>query len=59
MAFMLEGRSKVALMDTLVEVVDDVGDREHCGFLEAPPEAHHPQVGVLMKEANKVLCTQQ
>ena len=61
MTFMLASRSKVALMfNTLVEVVDDIGNREHCGFIEAPLEACHPQgVGVLMKEATKVLCTQQ
>ena len=30
------------MLSVLVEVVDDVGDRECCGFLEAPPEAHPP-----------------
>ena len=31
--------SEVALMlSMLVEVVDDVGDGEHCGFLDAPLE---------------------
>ena len=53
--------SQVTLMlNASVEVAVDVGDREHCGFLEAPPEDHHPQgVGVLMKEATEVLCTCQ
>ena len=61
MTFMLAGRSKaVAMFNMLVEAVDNVGDREYCRFLEAPPEAHPPLgVGVLMKETIKVLCTQQ
>ena len=61
MTFIHTGRSKVVLMlDMLVEAGDDIGDREQCRFLEAPPEAHHlQQVGVLMKEATKVLSTQQ
>ena len=61
MTFGLTDRSKVALMfNALVEVADDIGDREHCGYLEAPLEASHPQgVVVLMKEVTVVLCTQQ
>ena len=57
MKFTLTDRNKVVLiLNALVEVLDDVGDREHCGFLEVPLEAYDPQgVGVLMKEATKVL----
>ena len=59
MTFVLVGRCEVALLlDTLVEAVDDIGNREHCGFLEDPLEAHHPQgAGVLMKEVTELLCT--
>ena len=43
MTFVLMGRSKAVLMlNTLVKAVHDVGDREHCGFLENPPEVCHP-----------------
>ena len=32
----------VSVLDVLVEVLDNVGNREHCRFLEAPPEAQSP-----------------
>ena len=59
--FALMNMSEMALMlGMLVEVVDNVGDREHKGFLEAPQEAH-PLMGVvvLMEGVVKALCTQQ
>ena len=61
MTFMFRGRSEVAsMLDMLVEAVDDICNREHHGFLEAPLEAYPPLgVEVLMKEAIKDLCTQQ
>ena len=57
----LTDRSELApVLNALVEVVDDIGDRKYCGFLEAPPEACHLQVvGVFMKEATEVLHMQQ
>ena len=59
MMFMLTDMSEVALaFGMLVEVVDDVGDREHHGILDIPLEAHPLfGVGVLIEEAIKVLCT--
>ena len=35
----------VVMLGMLVEVIDDVGDREHHGFQEALPEAHPPLGG--------------
>ena len=61
MILMLKNMSKVVFMfSVLVEVVDDVGDREHQGILEASPELHPLLgVGVLIEEVIKFLCTQQ
>ena len=57
--FALTNTSEVMLMlSVLVEVVDDVGDREHHGFLGAPLEAHPPLGESLIKAAIKVLCIQ-
>ena len=40
-----------AMLNMLVKAVDDMGQREHHRFLQAPLEAPHPQgVGVLMKQ---------
>ena len=59
--FALTDKSKETLMiDMLVGVVNDVHDREHHRFLEAPPEAHPPLgVGALTKEVTEVLCIWQ
>ena len=46
MMFALMDTSEVALMlSVLVEVVGNIDDREHYGFLVAPPEAHPPLGG--------------
>ena len=46
----------VLVLSVLVEVVGDTSDKEHLGFLEAPPEAHPPLGGALIKAVTKVLC---
>ena len=61
MMFALTDMTEVVIMfSMLVQVVDDVGDREHQGILDVSLEAH-PLLGVevLIKEVIKVLCTQQ
>ena len=59
MMFALIHMSDMALMlAVLVEVVDNVGNREHCGFLEAPLESHPPMGGALIEAVTKVLCIQ-
>ena len=57
--FTLSDISKVILkLSMSVEVVDDVGDREHQGILDASLQAHPLLwMGVPIKEAIKVLCT--
>ena len=47
------------MLSMLVEVVDDIGNREHCGFLEAPLEAHPSLGGALFEAVTKLLCIQQ
>ena len=48
---------EVALMlSVLVEVVDDVGNRQHCGFLKATLEANPPLGEVLIEAVTEVLC---
>ena len=61
MMFTLMAKREVVLtFHVLVEVVDDIGDREYQGFLEIPLEAHPLLgVGVPMKEVIEVLCTWQ
>ena len=50
----------IPVLDASLNVVDDAGDREHQGFLEALPEAHLLQgMGALIEGVNKALCTQQ
>ena len=57
--FALMNMSDMALMlGVLVELVDNVGNREHCGFLEAPMESHSPLGGALIEAVTKVLCIQ-
>ena len=59
MIFLLMDTSEVALtFSVLVEVVDDIGNRENQGILDASLEAHPLlNVGVLIEEEIKVLCT--
>ena len=59
--FALTDMSEVALvLSELMEVADDVGDREHHGFIEASPEAHPPLgIGTLIEEVTIILCIQQ
>ena len=61
MMFTLMEMNELALiLGALLEVVDNVDDREHHGFLETLLEAHPLLgVGVLIEEVIKVLCTQQ
>ena len=54
--FTLTDTSKVVLvLSMLVEVVDDVGDREHCWFTKAPPGAQPPRGVALIEAVTKVL----
>ena len=58
MMFTLMAMSKVhsPTLGMLMEVIDNIGGRE---YLEAPLKACPPLVvGVLMKEAIKIFCTQ-
>ena len=59
MTFMLTDMSEAALMfGMLVKVVDNIGNREHQGILDASSETLPLLgVGVLIQEAIKVLCT--
>ena len=59
--FALMDMSEVVLkLGMLVEVVDDVGEREHQGILDAFPAAHPLlELGVVIEAAIKVHCTQQ
>ena len=56
--FTLMDTSKVVLMlGVLVELVDDIGNGEHCRFLEASLETHPPLgVGALIEAVTEVLC---
>ena len=48
------------VLNALLDMVDDTGNREHQGFLEVLPEAHPLQgVGVLIDEVIEALHIQQ
>ena len=59
MTFALTDTSEVAPMfGMLVEDVENIGDREHQGILDASLDVHLLLgVGVLIEEVIKVLCT--